>query len=99
MRKQSLKKQKKVTKDRPMERTKAELLKEIEFLKSMLEASNEGKEIITLGSLKIIANHNKAVRRYYAKMHNLDRIFSKQMQICLLLVLLANTILLVLRWM
>jgi hypothetical protein len=80
------------------EPTKAELLEEIEFLKKQLNCSMEAMIDISNSSLNLIRQHNKVTTRYQAKINKLDRVFSKQMQICLLIVLIANTILLASRW-
>lgn len=76
------------------EPTKAKLIEEIEFLKKQLNCSMEAMIDISNSSLNLIRQHNKVTTRYQAKLHKLDRDFSKQMQICLLIVLIANTILL-----
>lgn len=80
------------------EPTKAELLEEIKFLKKQLNCSMEAMIDISNSSLNLIRQHNKVTTRYQAKINKLDRVFSKQMQICLLIVLIANTILLASRW-
>lgn len=76
------------------EKTKKELEEEIESLKSVLKS-------LSSSQIKLVENAydiHKLVVRYQAQMHRIDRIFSKQIQICLLLVLIVNTILLALRW-
>lgn len=76
------------------ERTKKELEEEIENLKSVLKS-------LSSSQIKLVENAyniHKLVVRYQAKIHRIDRIFSKQIQICLLLILIVNTILLALRW-
>lgn len=76
------------------ERTKKELEEEIENLKSILKS-------LSSSQIKLIDNAydiHKTITRYQAQIHRIDRIFSKQIQICLLIVLIANTILLALRW-
>lgn len=76
------------------EKTKKELEEEIENLKSILKS-------LSSSQIKLVENAydiHKLIVRYQAKIHRIDRIFSKQMQICLLIVLVANTILLALRW-
>ena len=74
--------------------TKKELEEEIQVLKSVLQS-------LSSSQIKIVENAynvNKLIARYQAKIHRIDRIFSKQMQICLLIVLVANTVLLALKW-
>lgn len=76
------------------EKTKKELEEEIENLKSVLNS-------LSSSQIKLIKNaydSHKLVVRYQAKMHRIDRIFSKQIQICLLITLIVNSILLALRW-
>lgn len=76
------------------EKTKKELLEEIENLKSILKS-------LSSSQIKLVENAydiHKLVVRYQAKIHKIDRIFSKQIQICLLFILIVNTILLALRW-
>lgn len=75
-------------------KTKKELEEEIQALKSVLQG-------LSSSQIKIVENAynvNKLIVRYQAKINRLDRIFSKQMQICLLIVLVANTVLLALKW-
>lgn len=76
------------------EKTKKELEEEIENLKSVLKS-------LSSSQIKLVENAyniHKLVVRYQAKIHRIDRIFLKQMHICLLFILIVNTILLALRW-
>lgn len=76
------------------ERTKKELEEEIENLKSILKS-------LSSSQIKLIDNTydiNKLAVRYQAKIRRIDRIFARQMQMALLVILLVNTILLTLRW-
>ena len=76
------------------ERTKKELEEEIENLKSILKS-------LSSSQIKLIDNTydiNKLAVRYQAKIQRIDRIFARQMQMALLVILLVNTILLTLRW-
>lgn len=76
------------------EKTKKELEEEIENLKSVLNS-------LSSSQIKLIKNAydiHKLVVRYQAKIHRIDSIFSKQIHICLVFVLILNSILLALRW-
>ena len=76
------------------EKTKKELEEEIESLKSVLKS-------LSSSQIKLVDNAydiHKLIVRYQAKTHRIDRIFSKQIQVCLLFILIVNTILLALRW-
>lgn len=75
-------------------KTKKELEEEIQVLKSILQSLSSSQIKI----FENVYNVNKLVVRYQAKLNRIDRIFSKQMQICLLIVLVANTVLLALKW-
>ena len=78
--------------------TKQELEKEIENLKFIIKILTETQSRIVDSSFDMIRRDHKITRRYQAKMHNLDRVFGKQTQICLLIALIANTIFLALRF-
>lgn len=78
------------------EKTKKELEEEIDNLKSVLKS-------LSSSQIKLVENAyniHKLVVRYQAKIHRIDSIFSRKIQICLclLIVLIVNTILLALRW-
>lgn len=75
-------------------KTKKELEEEIKHLKTILES-------LSSSQIKLVENAydiHKLIVRYQAKIHRIDRIFSKQIQVCLLFILIVNTILLALRW-
>lgn len=76
------------------ERTKAELLEEIKTLKQTIESMTKSQITVIDNACSL----NRTIARYQAKLNRIDRIFAKQMQMALLVVLLANTIFLALRW-
>lgn len=82
----------------PKEMTREELKKENDALRLIIKSLSETQSRVVDSSINTVRQHNKVVTRYQAKLNRFDREFAKKVQVCLLLVLVANTILLALRW-